>query len=457
MGEFLNKSEQEKYDDHHTGVDINDLSKWLSSRTTEQARQRQQQPQQRQQPQPRPVVQPAPETRPKNDTPAPRAAENNVTPGKKNEHLRKIVKKSSIAALAIAVVAGGAYGFNLGGVRDNATSALDNLKFNFNNEDITEVSPLETLGVSPFDPDTCDKPEKTILAVSLSGEIAEEILLADANSATPIKQKPYLTEENINKQAEGQAVLGNGIDLRKFVTNSGFPEVTLNNIPFGVNICDPTGSIEVQGDFVTVDRSKLVITFRDPKSLFDIDMQIQYQNDGAYVDADPHEGEFMTFPNPEYGLFLKLGKDEVFNAAREALVASYADSAQQQTMYQYAKIKAIQELSEVLASQDNIDLPGDALTVEKAIDNAIIQQIVGNPKVPPLFKGGSYKLLPDVPLDDATKMPAATVTPPVGFATDNKFNIRSAKITIGALQPLDVEVPTKSPTSTPEPMPTVAP
>jgi len=361
--------------------------------------------------------------------------------------------RAALVVAGVGVVAGGGYAANIGNVQEVVAS----IGQNSNQQNSLEITPLETLGEKSLSPDQCKDPNAVLMVATVSGSLPLVPLLASTENPTPTKVSPYLNEKNKNSLPRDQQQ-----KFSNFITESQYPEATLNNIPLALAICEPTGAnaITEQDGALTINRSALEVSFEDPNGLFQTNINAVLQVEGVDkedVDVNPNKGEFMTLPNPANNMFLSPSADEVYNKSITDMMASMQTPQQLQVILASMEVGAIQQLDNVVDGHDNIQYPENATTLQQAIDKALVKRLVGDAKVSPIFTG-NYGVQMDVPKDPNTKQPITNndptsgASPLKGIDPTQKFNISSIDIQYGAITPPEVqEEPEPTPTITNEP------
>jgi hypothetical protein len=356
--------------------------------------------------------------------------------------------RAVLAVAGVGVIAGGGYATNIGNIQEVVAS----IGQNSHQQNSLEITPLETLGEKSLSPDQCKDPNAVLMVATVSGSLPLVPLLASTENPTPTKVSPYLNDKNKNSLPRDQQE-----KFSNFITDSHYPEATLNDIPLALAICEPTGAnaITEQDGALTINRSALEVSFEDPNGLFQTNINAVLQVEGAGeedVDVNPNKGEFMTLPNPANNMFLSPSADEVYNKSITDMMASMQTPQQLQVILASMEVGAIQQLDNVVDGHENIKYPENANTLQQAIDKALVKRLVGDAKVSPIFTG-NYGVQMDVPKDPNTKQPITSGASPLkGIDPTQKFNISSIDIQYGAITPPEVqEEPEPTPTITNEP------
>jgi hypothetical protein len=387
---------------------------------------------------------------------ADRLAAARVETSQPSPNRQRSVKKIVGFALAGLVVAGAAgYGLNVG----NVQAMMSFADTTPDHKAGLAITPLETLGEKSLAPNQCKDPNAVLMVATVSGNLPLVPLLATTENATPTKAAPYLTEaKKASLPKAQQQKIGN------FITKSGYPEATLNNIPLALTICEPTSAnaITEQGGALTINRSALEINFEDPNGLFGTNIFSVPQVDSATVTKiDPKKSEFMSLPNPINNMFLGEGTDAVYNKSITDMMTSMNDPKQLQVILSKMEVEAIQDVDNVVDGHANITYPDNADTLQQAIDQALVKRLIGNTKTAPIFTG-NYNVQMDVPKNAATKQPVTSNDPTTGASPlknidpTQKFRITNIDIKYGSISPPAV-IPKPSPTPTPSATPTTTP
>jgi hypothetical protein len=448
------KQEKPRYVEVATGLSLQEYMDRNASTSQGQPRLSSQQPQpqyrqpylpQQYQPQPRQVAEPLP-------TPLVEKLEATKS---KLPKLRKLSRNAIIASGVGALVIGGAYVSNTGNVQEFVSNALPGA----NQANSLEITPLETLGEKSLAPNQCKDPNAVLMVATINGSFPLVPMLATTESPTPTKAGPYLTENSKSSLPREQQQ-----KFEKFITETGYPEATLNNLPLALTICEPTGAnaITEQDGALTINRSVLEVSFEDPNGLFQTNINAVLQAEGATdIDIDPKKGEFMSLPNPANNMFLSQSTDEVYNKSVTDMIASMQTPQQLQVILASMEAGAIQQLDNVVDGHENIDYPDNASTLQQAIDKALVKRLVGETKVSPIFTG-NYNVQMDVPKDPTTKQPITNNDPTTGASPlknidpTQQFKISNIDIEYGTITPPDIPEET-TPSVVTETEPTTGP
>ena len=363
--------------------------------------------------------------------------------------VNRVLVRTVLAITGVGVIAGGGYAANIGDVQ----GAIASMGQSSNQPESLEITPLETLGEKSLAPDQCKDPNAVLMVATVNGSLPLVPMLASTENPTPTKVGPYLNENNKRGLPKDQQE-----KFDKFITEGGYPEATLNNIPLALAICEPTGAnaITEQDGALTINRSALEVSFEDPNGLFETNINAVLQVKGADdINTNPDKGEFMSLPNPANNMFLSPSADEVYNKSITDMMASMQTPQQLQVILASMEVGAIQQLDNVVDGHENIKYPENAKSLQQAIDKALVKRLVGDTKISPVFTG-NYGVQMDVPKDPNTKQPITNNDPTTGASPlkgidpTQKFNITSIDIQYGAITPPKVEEEPE-----PEPTPTV--
>ncbi|MDB5180739.1 MAG: hypothetical protein JWO54_499, partial [Candidatus Saccharibacteria bacterium] len=147
----------------------------------------------------------------------------------------KRIKVIAGIAVGLVVFGGGtgvAYDTNLGNFQsfvepinpfdDDSTAGYDSTE-------------LKTLSTSSLSHDHCDDADAVILTAYVSGYMPAAPLLPTTENATPTKIPPYLEKEDFPDGPKDPSELKEGeIDPANFVTDSGYPEFYMVDMPLGL-------------------------------------------------------------------------------------------------------------------------------------------------------------------------------------------------------------------------------
>lgn len=366
---------------------------------------------------------------------------------------RKVVA-FTLASLVVVGGAAGGYALNIGNVQsmDYFADSHANL------HDGLAITPIETLGEKSLAPNQCKDPNAVLIVATVSGNLPLVPMLLTTENSTPSRAEPYLTESKRSSLPKEQRQ-----KFGKFITKSGYPEATLNNIPLALTICEPSNAnaITEQSGSLTINRSALEVSFEDPNGLFGSNVYSVPQVESASVVPDSKKSEFMSLPSPFKNMFLGQGTDAVYNKSISDVVTSMNDPKQLQVILSKMEVEAVQNLDNVVDGHKHVTYPDKVDTLQQAIDNALVKRLVGNAKVSPIFTG-NYNTQMNVPKDAATKQPVTSNDPKTGASPlknidpSQKFNVTNIDIRYGSLSPPFIE-PKPTPSASPAPKPSIAP
>jgi len=392
---------------------------------------------------------------------------------KKHRKFSERARKNTLkigAGVALAAVLGGGYAGNLLGVRDWQPFGAES---GITDNGIDQIA-LEEAGTEIFSPEQCMLPESVVMVVTVEGYMPLVPMLKTKDSKSAELVPGYVTKANqATVPAEKQEQFGN------FITEDGYLRATLENIPLSLTICEKPGAnatAEVS-DGITVTRSALDVTFKDPDGLFNdniISVVPQVEDDDVAVNQE--KGEYMTFPNPAgpgaagkanppENMFLGPNGDEVHDKSLDRLknaMVTEADRRSQLTaMLKLMESKVITQLKTRRESTDDVAFPGDAPTLQQAIDNALRKRLGGD-SGKTVFFTGNYKPTMEVPRSETTKEYITEIDPKTGesalkgFDSSQEFYIENIEITYGGVKAPDPqeqdepEEPVTPTTPTPE-------
>jgi hypothetical protein len=248
--------------------------------------------------------------------------------------------------------------------------------------------------------------------------------------------------------------------LKNYNTPSGFPELTLNNLPLGLTVCDLDNAVTYNPntDSYVVDRSKLQLKFEGPNStsMIDVNMMPAFQTGSAKdIKTDPTKGQYSTIPDPNNNMFVPVNPtDAVYNASRAKFLTDMQSTNQFEGLMALAEKGAAADIN----GSDDTPVPKDETITyvgtdiskyTEAVDYLITERL-GSKKVK-FITGTKYNATSDTPIAKNTR----PITDPAagyikGINTNVGFDITDLTVQFGS-----VKVPPSPTTSaTPTPIPT---
>jgi len=366
---------------------------------------------------------------------------------KLSEHQRKVLTRTAAGLTIASLLGGGAYAGNVMNIQETFPFGGENHVASNGLEQI----PLETLGAKSLASPQCEDPNAVLLVATVEGSMPLVPLITTGESKSATKVQPYMTEANRTTLSAAQQS-----EFEAFITDSGYPESTLENIPLALNVCEMPGisGITESNGSLTINRSAFDINFKDPNGLFQTGIGIAYQTESADdVTVDAEKGQYLTLPDPRNKLFLGQNSDETYNKSVTKLTEAMLTPQQLQSILYTMEGKAVQELDNVVTKPENIVYPSDDIdTLQRAIDVALVKRIVGDDSIPITYIG-NYDVQMDIPVDPKTKLPV----PLVKLDPGQQFNVEHIEVTFGGIKEPDPITPAApKPTTTPTPTPTPA-
>jgi hypothetical protein len=405
-------------------------------------------------------------------------------------HLSDRAKKRLIASIAILAVGGlvggiGAYTYSQ--VTSSSTSAkaasahavalaaATQAKLHtaiLPDNGITMSRPL-AYGQESLQPQYCELPTAVYGVWTVNGTMNLEPEFN--NSAYPhtlVLSNPYMTPgaegAYLPKSKMTPTLEANLKKLKNYNTSTGYPEVTLNNLPLGLTICDLENAITVNkttGQYF-IDRSKLQLKFEGPNTTSMLNTPIDYvAQDGSAnnIKVDPSKGEDATLPDifsangkKDNNMFIPTLSDPVFNASRAKFLKDVQSPAEVAGIIALAQENAVKDLNVAINNTDPMFTKGETFTyidgnklsdidnMQDSIDYLLMQRL--GVKEKNVIFTNSYTATNDTPIVPNTTK--EVTDPSAGVirglkTTDLDFNLTNVTIQFGSVKvPVTTQLPT---------------